>query len=83
MERVKVYVALLNEAVDVWRPVVAEPVVWGLYRHYGPMPEDDTWEFGPGDIVRCQERSFHGGARHLTAVAAFVQNTPSTAASSN
>jgi hypothetical protein len=73
MERAKVYVALLNEAVDVWRPVVAEPVAHDLYRLCGPMPDDETWEFGPGEIVRCEERSFHDGTRHLNSSTANRQ----------
>jgi len=33
-----IYVALLDEGVDVWRPVDAEHVAGDLYRLRGPCP---------------------------------------------
>jgi hypothetical protein len=61
-----VYVALLDEGTDVWRPVDAEEVRPGLFRLLGPVPEGERWQFQPGDIVRCQERVLSAG-RALTA----------------
>jgi hypothetical protein len=51
-----IYVRLLDEGTDVWRPT--------LGRRVGPMtfevmptpnydPEDEKWEFLPGRVVRC------------------------------
>ena len=57
---VMIYVELLDEGVDVWRPVEAEPVMGGLYRVIGPVPEDETWTFWPGSIVRCETRTLSG-----------------------
>jgi hypothetical protein len=62
-----VYVALLDEGTDAWRPVAAEQVRPGLFRLLGPVPEGEHWQFQPGDIVRCQERVPSAG-RALTAV---------------
>jgi hypothetical protein len=64
-----VYVFLPDEAVDVWRPAAARHLRDDLYVLCGPIPEDEVWEFQPGEVVRCEERGFAGGARGLTAVA--------------
>ena len=58
--RTTVYVALLNEGVDVWRPVQAEHVGGDLYRLTGEQPDDETWPFAVGDVVRCKERTLSG-----------------------
>jgi hypothetical protein len=56
-----IYVYLPDEAVDVWRPVEAEELDFGLYRILGPAPEDETWEFPPESIVRIEmKRLVHG-----------------------
>ena len=47
-----VYVRLLEEGVDVWRPV---PAVWlggdVFELSDAPIPEDEVWEFAPGSRV--------------------------------
>jgi hypothetical protein len=63
-----VYVYLLDEGTDVWRPVAAEPLGLDLYRLEGTVPADESWQFQPGAVVRCQERRFAEGPR-LVAVA--------------
>ena len=60
-ERVTIYVALLNEGTDCWRPVTAERVSEGLFQIVDSQPEDEQWEFPPGQIVRCRERTFSDG----------------------
>ena len=62
---VEIYVHLSDEAVDVWRPLRAQVVAPGAYRLLPPCPEDETWEFGPGEVVRCEERIFEGDQRCL------------------
>jgi hypothetical protein len=49
-----IYVALLDEGVDVWRPVEAEELGSGRYLILGQVPEDERWEFPPGTIVRVE-----------------------------
>ena len=58
-----VYVALLGEGVDVWRPVRAEHVQGQLYRITGEntSPEDEKWEFVTGQIVRCVKNDLSDG----------------------
>jgi hypothetical protein len=62
-----VYVALLDEGVAVWRPVASESIGPNLFRIVGTVPDDESWEFHPGEIVRCEERAFQDGSRHLVA----------------
>ena len=61
-----VYIALLDEGVDSWRPVEAESMGDNLYRIPGSVPAEECWEFRPGMVVFCQERQLSGG---LTLVA--------------
>jgi hypothetical protein len=57
-----IYVHLLNEGVDVWRPVEAAPAASDArFRIVTPCPEEEDWEFQPGDVVRCEMRTLSGG----------------------
>jgi hypothetical protein len=52
----QIYVALLNEGVDVWRPVQAERLSDNTYRILS-QPYDqsaESWQFEPGDVVLCE-----------------------------
>ncbi len=52
-----IYVYLLQEGVDVWRPVRARPLGGDLFRilSRNPDPEDEKWQFGTGGIVQVRE----------------------------
>jgi hypothetical protein len=58
----RIYVALLDEGVDVWRPVEAERLGPDIFRIIGDIPEGESWAFQPGDIVRCREKQLSKGA---------------------
>lgn len=52
----QIYIALLGEGVDVWRPVQAQYLNDNRYRILD-QPRDhniESWEFEPGDIVLCE-----------------------------
>jgi hypothetical protein len=51
-----IFVSLLDEAVDVWRPVSAERVHDDIYRIVDqPYDRDiERWQFEPGDQVACE-----------------------------
>ena len=70
MPLVQIYVRLLDEGTDVWRPVSATCEGSGTYRIVGEnlLPDDERWEFGTGDLVRCEERAFSGTNPGLAAV---------------
>lgn len=53
---VNIYVSLLDEGVEVWRPVQAEHLHDNVYR-IATQPYDraiELWEFEPGDVVLCE-----------------------------
>jgi hypothetical protein len=56
-----IYVALLDEGTDVWRPVEAQPE-GAFYRIVDSVPEDEKWAFHPGSLVRCEPRQFAEGS---------------------
>ena len=64
-----IYMPLLNEGVDVWRPVNATHVGSDQYRIDDETPSEEEWAFAPGSIVRCEMKTLSGGER-LTAVEA-------------
>jgi hypothetical protein len=53
---VKIYVSLLDEGVDVWRPVQAERLHGNHYRIINQSYDRamETWQFVPGDEVICE-----------------------------
>jgi len=57
-----VYVYLMNEGTDSWRPTNALSLDGELYQLL-PTPnyseEDEEWEFAPGAIVRCETKWLH------------------------
>ena len=67
----RIFVQLLDEGVDVWRPVEAEPLADG-FRIVGGCPDDERWEFQPGDVVRCEMRVLEKGTC-LVAIEPVVQ----------
>jgi hypothetical protein len=68
-DRIQIYLALLDEGVDVWRPVQAEHLEANMYRVL-EQPYDRTiecWQFDPGDVVLCEMVESSGG-RILAAI---------------
>jgi len=58
----KIYVALLDEGTDCWRPVQAVQIRQGVFRIIEQViPEDELWEFRPGDTVSCDLYDFANG----------------------
>ena len=59
---VEIYIRLLGEGVDVWRPVLAEPAdkencfIIKYPVGTNQIPKTEVWEFQPGDCVRCVEK---------------------------
>lgn len=71
-----VYVKLLDEGTDVWRPVRAEHVGGDLYRLTGEPPDDEVWPFAVGDIVRCKPQTLSGGfGRPAPVLVAYAKST--------
>jgi len=58
-----IYVPLLDEGVPVVRPTMAFDLGNGLYKVLataGYDPENETWKFPPGTVVRCQNEERDG-----------------------
>jgi hypothetical protein len=74
-----IYVALLDEGLDVWRPVAARRLSPDRYlildQDYDRATE--RWEFEPGTVVRCRPED-RDGRQILIATAAARQTTSST-----
>lgn len=74
MNTATVYVRLLNEGTDVFRPTLADLTLDGLYMLRATEDydsEDEQWEFLPGQVVRCKVMALHGGNR-LVAVEVVI-----------
>lgn len=56
-----IYVELVGEGVDVWRPVEATIEAGGTFRLPDEAPEDETWRFPPGGLVRCELKRLSDG----------------------
>lgn len=66
MNTITVYVRLLDEGTDVFRPTLAECMPNGLYRLIATPeydPDDEHWEFLPDQLVKCQSITLHEGER--------------------
>ncbi|MFC5344948.1 hypothetical protein ACETK8_02960 [Brevundimonas staleyi] len=69
-ERATVFVRLLDEGTDVWRPVDARRLGEATYQIADQtVPEDETWSFQPGDIVVAERRQDDAEDQPLIAVA--------------
>jgi hypothetical protein len=58
-----IYVELLDEGVDVWRPVEATAGGDDTFRLPDEAPEGELWRFPPGSVVRCQQKLLSDGER--------------------
>jgi len=69
-EPVTIFVLLLDEGTDVWRPVQARPLGENLFRIIGVEADvsDETWQFAPGTIARCEPKRFSDDKIGMTAV---------------
>jgi len=74
--RQTIFVRLLGEVVDAWRPVEAIDYGQLRYRIVGPEPTpDEEWEFRIGEMVRCREQDGRSIAVELIE-AALESTTP-------
>lgn len=78
MDRLKkmktIYVQLLNEGSEVYRPVLSKKINDFLYElldnNYDP--EDEEWEFLPGTIVVVEEKIL-SGKKELVAIKEYQE----------
>ena len=56
-----IYLNLVGEGLVCLRPVQSEHMGKDYYRIVETVPEGETWEFQPGQIVRCQKKNLSSG----------------------
>ena len=58
-----IYVSLVDDGVNVWRPVLAEQVDEFIFRIAAQEYDEsiEQWEFSPGEIVYCEPTQLSGG----------------------
>lgn len=61
-----IYMRLVDEGSDAWRPVDAERRPDGSFQVLGPVPDGETWAFPPGVVVRCEVRRLSGNGGQST-----------------
>ncbi len=66
----KIYVALLGEGTDVWRPVDALSKGKDIFEIISRNESngDEIWEFECGDQVRCVQKVLSNGEISLIAI---------------
>jgi hypothetical protein len=57
----EIYIALVGEGLNLMRTVRAEHLGRDFYKIVEAMPEGETWEYGPGQVVRCKKRNLSTG----------------------
>lgn len=62
-----IYVNLVGEGLNMLRSVRAEHMGRDYYRIVEEMPAGETWEYQPGQVVRCKKKSLSTG-KHLVAM---------------
>jgi hypothetical protein len=62
MKTLTIFVELVGEGTQCWRPVEAEQLSDSSFRIIGAKPEDEIWRFNSGDVVRCKLHQFHDGS---------------------
>ena len=58
----KIFMPLLNEGTDCWRPVNAKEHSEGVFEILGIMPAGEEWQFVPGTWVHCRPKLFNDGS---------------------
>ena len=56
-----IYLNLVGEGLNVLRTVRSEHLGRDFYRILDDMPEGETWEFLPGQVVRCKKQKLSNG----------------------
>jgi hypothetical protein len=67
MQPVKIFVPLLNEDTDCWRPANAKAHGEDVFEILGIIPAGGEWQFAPGMRVRCRPKQFADGSAALVA----------------
>jgi len=75
MEKI-IYMPLLCEGTESWRPVRAMQVDSDVFEVVDRIPEDESWGFAPFSRVRCRDKVFADGKEGLVVFAYAVESNP-------
>jgi hypothetical protein len=79
-DRATIYVPLIDEGVEVWRPVQSRRLSADTYlilnQEYDRNLE--SWAFEPGTVVRCQARKLNGQEILVASEVAYAAAVPPT-----
>lgn len=67
----EIYIPLLGEDIDVWRPAQAYQIDENRYKILAPIvygTKNEQWKFIPGSIVHCEYVTTTGGDRIFAAI---------------
>lgn len=70
MQKIKIYVPLLDEGTATLREAFAVPEENGLYKLLAPAdydPADEYWDLPPGSLVRLEKQKMYDGSEGLVA----------------
>ena len=70
----QIYIYLIDEGVDAWRPVEAEYIKERIFKIISKMDPTEIWQFLPESIVRCEEKVMSNGEKCLVAVEQITTN---------
>ena len=74
-ETITIYMPLLNEGTDTWRPVTAERLRHNnTFRIVGPQSAEEEWAFAAGTVVAGEPRRFADGTHGIAAAALTERN---------
>ncbi len=62
-----IYMPLVAEGTDCWRPVRAVRVTEDVFEVIDQIAPDESWKFAPSSRVRCRRRVFTSGEAGLEA----------------
>jgi hypothetical protein len=71
-----IYMPLVGEGTDCWRPVRALRIAEDIFEVIEHIPSDESWEFSPFARLRCRNRVFTGGEAGLEAFEYAVESDP-------
>lgn len=72
-----IYVQLLGVHPPLWRVAAARQLDDSVFELLGPIPDGETWQFQPGQLVECDEDVLTLGGYGLFARRAAAPGRPS------
>jgi hypothetical protein len=69
----EIYVDMMSGGFACLRSVMAENLGKDVYRIVEEMPENETWKYGPGTVVRVKKQKLSTGKAWVAYEEVFLQ----------